>query len=228
MRTESKTGFKDAAREQTSLLAPIEKRALIWLAHRMPSWVTSDQLTLLGFISISAAGLCYAAARWDRLWLLAVIPMLALNWFGDSLDGTLARVRNRQRPRYGFYVDHISDAFGTTFLVIGMAFSTYMNPYVGLVLLVLYLLLSIQTYLATYVLGTFHLSFGKFSPTELRVVLCIGSVALMYRPWVKLFGYGPWRLYDIGGLVTIAIMSVMVVRASVKNIARLYREEPLP
>ncbi len=228
MSTGSRTAFKDAARAQTSLLAPLEKKVLIWLAHRMPGWVTSDQLTALGFVSLTGAGLCYGAARWDPRWLLAVIPMLAANWFGDSLDGTLARVRNRQRPRYGFYVDHISDAFGTSILVGGMAASTYMSPYVGLVLLILYLLLSIQTYLATYVFGTFHLSFGKFSPTELRIVLCIGSVALMYRPWVKLFGYGPWRLYDVGGLVAIAVMSAMVVQASVRNIARLYREEPLP
>jgi phosphatidylglycerophosphate synthase len=228
MQKERKRGFTDAVRDQSSLLAPLEKRTLVWLAHRMPGWANSDHLTLLGFLSLSAAGLCYAAARQDRRWLLAVIPLLAINWFGDSLDGTLARVRNRQRPRYGFYVDHISDAFGTSILIGGLAASTYMNPYLALTLLVLYLLLSIQTYLATYVFGTFQLSFGKFSPTELRIVLCIGSIALMYRPWVKLFGYGPWRLYDIGGLVAIVFMALMVAAASLKNIARLYREEPLP
>lgn len=225
MQDQRKPGFKDAVRDQSSLLAPLEKPTLIWLAHRMPAWVNSDHLTLLGFVSLSAAGLCYAAARWDRRWLLVVIPLLVLNWFGDSLDGTLARVRNRQRPRYGFYVDHITDAFGTSILIGGLAASTYMNPYLGLTLLILYLLLSIQTYLATYVFGTFQLSFGKFSPTELRIVLCIGSIALMYRPWVKLFGSGPWRLYDVGGLVAVVLMGVLVVAASVQNVARLYREE---
>src|SRR5215475_3626161 len=101
--------FRDAERKQLSLLAGIEKRTLVWLAHHLPKWVNSDHLTLLGFLAMLAAGLCYWGASYDRRWLLAVIGALAVNWFGDSLDGTLARVRNRLRPRYGFYVDHITD-----------------------------------------------------------------------------------------------------------------------
>ncbi len=220
--------FRHAAREQTSFLAPAEKRALVWFAQRTPEWVNSDHLTLLGFIAMFLAGVSYAMARWNRLALVAVIACLALNWLGDSLDGTLARVRNRQRPRYGFYVDHITDAFGTAFLLIGLALSTYMNPFVALGLLIVYLILSIQSYLATYTIGTFQLSFWKFSPTELRVLLVAGNIALLFRPWVMLGAYGPYRLFDAGGVIGIAGMLVMVVAASLRNTAVLYREERLP
>jgi phosphatidylglycerophosphate synthase len=227
-RNSSQSPFLQAEREQTSLLAPVEKRLLRWFAARVPARVNSDHLTLLGFIAMLAAGGFYAAARWNRYSLVAVIGCLALNWYGDSLDGTLARMRNRQRPRYGFYVDHMTDAFGTAFLLAGMAFSGYMNPFIGLGLLIVYLILSIQSYLATYTLGTFHLSFWKFSPTELRVVLAIGNVALLFRPWVKLGPYGPYRLFDVGGIVGFAGMLLMVTAATIRNTAALYRQERLP
>ena len=102
--------FQEAERAQLSLLAPIEKRCLIWLAKRAPRWMHSDHLTALGLIALLAAGFCYWYSRWNPLALLLVIVCLAVNWAGDSLDGTLARVRNKQRPRYGFYVDHVLDA----------------------------------------------------------------------------------------------------------------------
>src|SRR3954453_15148739 len=142
--------FQDAERKQLSMLAALEKRTLIWLAHRLPPWVNSDHLTLLGFVAMIGAGVGYCAASWDKRALLAVTGALAVNWFGDSLDGTLARVRNRLRPRYGFYVDHITDAIGTFFLMGGLALSGYMNPFIALGLLVAYLLLSIEAYLTTY------------------------------------------------------------------------------
>jgi phosphatidylglycerophosphate synthase len=219
--------FKDAARDQSSLLAPIEKKALVWLAHRMPAWINSDRLTLLGFVAMALAGLCYWLARWNRLALVAVIFWLGVNWFGDSLDGTLARVRNRQRPRYGFYVDHIVDAFGTLFLLLGMAFSGYMTEWVGVGLLIVYLMLSIQTYLAAYSLGTFQLSFWKFSPTELRVLLAVGNIALLFRPVVRLFG-GQYWLFDVGGLIGIVGMALMLVVSSIRNTRALYQAERLP
>jgi archaetidylinositol phosphate synthase len=125
---------------------------------------------------------------------LLVILFLALNWLGDSLDGTLARVRNRQRPRYGFYVDHIVDAFGTLFLLSGLALSGYMSKSIAAALLTAYLMLSIEVYLATYTIGTFHLSFWKFSPTELRILLAIGNIALLYCPIVQIAG-STYRLY---------------------------------
>src|ERR1700733_1666568 len=188
--------FRDAERKQLSLLAKIEKRVLIWLALRMPAWVNSDHLTVLGFAAMLAAGLCYWAASRDRRALIGVIVALAVNWFGDSLDGTLARVRNRLRPRYGFYVDHICDAIGTFFLMGGLALSSYMNPFIALGLLIAYFLLSIEVYLTTYTIGAFHLSFWSFGPTELRLLLCIGNIALFFRPVVKIAGQH-YLLFDV-------------------------------
>src|SRR5262245_27142780 len=134
------TGFRSAAREQTSLLAPVERVCLAWLARQMPDWVTPDKLTLLGFAAMFVAGASYAAARWWAPALLMVNLMLAVNWFGDSLDGTLARFRNKQRPKYGFYVDHIVDAFGILFVLCGLALSGYMSWIVALAVLVTYFL----------------------------------------------------------------------------------------
>jgi len=219
--------FQEAERKQLSMLAAIEKRTLIWLAHRMPTWVNSDHLTLLGFVAMFAAGLSYWAAASDRRALLAVIVALAVNWFGDSLDGTLARVRNRQRPRYGFYVDHITDAIGTFFLMGGLALSSYMSPYIALGLLIAYFLLSIEVYLTTYTIGAFHLSFWTFGPTELRLLLCIGNIALFYRPVVVLFGH-QFLLFDVGGTIGIAGMAMMLVWSSLRHTRQLYDAERLP
>ena len=219
--------FREAERKQLSFLAAIEKRTLIWLARRMPAWVDSDHLTLLGFVAMFAAGLFYWAAAGDRRALILVIVALAVNWFGDSLDGTLARVRNRLRPRYGFYVDHITDAIGTFFLMGGLALSTYMSPYIALGLLIAYLLLSIEVYLTTYTIGAFHLSFWSFGPTELRLLLCIGNIALFYRPVVGLFGRR-FLLFDVGGAVGIAGMGLMLVWTALRHTRELYRAERLP
>jgi phosphatidylglycerophosphate synthase len=219
--------FKDAERKQLSMLAAAEKKSLIWLAHRLPAWVNSDHLTLLGFVAMFAAGLCYWLSRYDRRALLLVIVALVVNWFGDSLDGTLARVRNRLRPRYGFYVDHVTDAIGTAFLMGGLALSSYMSPYIALGLLISFLLLSIEVYLTTYTIGAFHLSFWSFGPTELRVLLCIGNIALFWRPVVKLAGR-QYLLFDVGGAIGICGMLAMLIWASIRHTRQLYNAERLP
>src|SRR5512141_495238 len=116
-------GFSEARREQVSFLAPLEKRCLIWLARHTPPWINPDHLTVLGLGAMLGAGLSYWYARFNKIGLLLAIVCLALNWLGDSLDGTLARFRNKQRPKYGFYVDHVIDAVGTFFLVAGIGLS---------------------------------------------------------------------------------------------------------
>lgn len=214
-------GFRNAKRVHTSVLAATEKRVLVWMGEHTPAWVNSDHLTILGFAAQLGTGLCYALARFHRGWLLAVIVCLALNWLGDSLDGTLARVRQRQRPRYGFYVDHILDSIGSVALMGGLALSGYMSPWIAMGLLVLFLLLSIQSYLATYTIGEFHMSFWSFGPTELRVLLAVGNLALFRWPYV-LHGH---RLFDVGGIVGIVGMSAMLIFATARNIRRLYNEE---
>ena len=141
--------FHEATRSLTSVLAPIEKRTLTWLARRMPGWVNSDHLTGLALFSMLLAGLSYWLARVTPVGLVLVVVFLAVNWFGDSLDGTVARVRGHQRPRYGFYVDHLVDALGAVFLLGGLGLSGYMSPAVACAVLVAYLLLLVETFLAT-------------------------------------------------------------------------------
>lgn len=219
--------FKPAPRAQLSLLAPIERRCLLWLAQRMPAWVTSDHLTLLGLVAMLLAGLSYWLARWNRYVLLLAIFWLAVNWFGDSLDGTLARLRHRERPRYGFYVDHVVDCFATLFLLGGLALSGYMGAGVALAMLLVYFMLCIEVYLATYALGTFRLSIAKFSPTELRILLAIGNLVAFSRPLVHLRGE-TWRFFDVAGVIALAVMGVVLIVSVVKNTVVLYRTERLP
>lgn len=219
-----RAGFRQATRVHGSLLAAAEKRALVWMAERIPAWVNSDHLTFLGFAAQIATGVCYALAARDRRMLLAAIVCLAVNWFGDSLDGTLARVRQQQRPRYGFYVDHIIDSIGAVTMMGGLALSGYMHPVIAIGLLIAFLLLSIQSYLATYTLGEFHLSLWRFGPTELRVLLAIGNLAMFRWEWVI---HGRYRLFDVGGVIGLAVMLLMLVAVSLKNTVRLYREERL-
>ena len=145
--------FASARRINRSLTAAIEKRALIWMAEHAPAWLTSDQLTLLGLGAQIAAGICYGLARYDRRALILVIVCTALNWLGDSLDGTLARVRHQQRPRYGFYVDHMVDLFGSVALMCGLGCSGLVHWPTAIAMLLAFLLLSSESFLATYTLS---------------------------------------------------------------------------
>jgi phosphatidylglycerophosphate synthase len=220
-------GFRDAKRVQESILAPAEKKVLIWLARRVPARFNSDHFTALGFVAMLLAGASYAVARWYPAALLLATFFVALNWLGDSLDGTLARVRNQLRPRYGFYVDHMLDSLGALALMAGLAFSGYVHERVALGMLIAFLLLSIEIYLATYTIGNFHLSFWKFGPTELRVLLGIGNVALLVHPHIHILGV-EFRLFDFGGAIAIAGMAVMTVFSALRHIRYLYRLERLP
>ena len=216
--------FQNARRVQESISAAAEKRALVWMAERTPACINSDHLTSLGFLAQILAGVGYALSRWNRYWLMAVIGFLALNWLGDSLDGTLARVRQRQRPRYGFYVDHMVDSFGALALMSGLAISGYMHPYIAIALLLAFLLLSIQSYLATYTLGEFQLSFWRFGPTEIRILLATGNIALLFQPMIW---HGHYRMFDVGGMIGILGMAVMLIFSTIRNTMRLFREERL-
>jgi archaetidylinositol phosphate synthase len=216
--------FQTADRSNLSLFATAEKRTLIWIAQRLPAWVNSDHLTILGFVSLAIAGLLYWQARTNRATLAVAVVFLALNWFGDSLDGTLARVRNCQRPRYGFYVDHVLDALGTFLLMSGLAFSGYMTPAVAYSFLIVYLLLSIEVYLATYTIGTFHLSFWSFGPTELRVLLAIGSLVAIWRPYA-LFGSRSFLLFDVGFVIGTVALAGILMQAVIQHTAALYKLE---
>ena len=225
-KTRKSIPFQDALRLQESFTARAERQTLLWLAARLPSWVNSDHLTLLGFISMFLAGVSYSLARTNRAGLILATLFLALNWFGDSLDGTLARIRNQQRPRYGFYVDHMIDTFGGLFLMGGLAISGLIDWRIAMGMFVAFLMLSVEVYLAAYTLGTFRISFAKFGPTEIRILLAAGNVALWVNPASRIFG-SSYRVFDVGGIVAIAGMALMLIVSAIRNTAKLYRAEPV-
>ncbi len=221
------SGFVLARRIHQSLTAASEKRLLVWLAERTPKVIGPDHLTALGFVAQLAAGAAYALAAWDARALWLVNLFLVLNWLGDSLDGTLARVRDQQRPRYGFYVDHMADTFGALALMAGLACSGYVHWQMAAGMLVCFYVLSIESYLATYTMGHFHLSHGIFGPTELRILLVVGNLVLLVHPYADLAGRR-FLLFDVGGAVAIVGMAVMAVTAAIRHTVVLYREEELP
>ena len=218
--------FTNARRVQEALTAGVERKVLHWIAARLPASVNSDHLTVLGFVAQFLGGVSYAMSRWNREALALATFFIALNWFGDSLDGTLARWRNQQRPRYGFYVDHMIDTFGAAFLMGGLAVSGFLHWYVALGMLFAFLMLSIEVYLATHTLGTFQLSYSILGPTEIRILLAIGNVVLFFKPTVHAFG-SPFRLFDLGGVIAIVGMLAITLISTVRHTVALYRMETL-
>jgi phosphatidylglycerophosphate synthase len=230
--TKTNTGSSDvtfapAHRINQALTASIEKRALHWMAKRAPKWLTSDQLTVLGLSAQVGAGLFYALSRYTRYALLIVILCLILNWLGDSLDGTLARVRQQQRPRFGFYVDHMVDVFGSVALMCGLGYSGLLHWQTAIAMLVAFLLLSSESYLATYTLSCFQLSQGIFGPTEIRLLLIAGNLALLRSPYSTVFGH-KMLLFDLGGGIAAVSMFAAAMMITIRHTSELYREEPLP
>jgi len=211
-------------RVQASLLAGIEKKALLWIAPRLPRWVTPDMLTILGLLAMALIGLSYYLAAKHWLYLALANIGLVINWFGDSLDGTLARVRNQQRPRYGYYLDHLVDAFGVAFLIFGLAYSHLVSqPFVWLVLS-LFFIASINTYLATNSVQIFKISYLRFSTTEARILLIILNIILMGVKRVTLFGFTGYLLDIIAVLIALFLL-IAILRSAYKNLSRLDIEE---
>jgi phosphatidylglycerophosphate synthase len=219
--------FLHATRIMNGVTAHLEKRVLLWLAHRIPAAIHSDHLTALAAGAMVAASAAYAVARSWPPALLIVNLFLAINWFGDSLDGTLARVRQQQRPRYGFYVDHVIDCGGIALLTLGMVASGLMSLPLALGFLVAYFLVSLEVYLATYCLATFRMSFLGFGPTELRLLLAAGNVAALAWPQASILGQA-WPLFDVGAAVAIPILLIAFLTAAVRNGRALFVAEPRP
>ncbi len=217
----------DHIREHRSVLASAEEHLLVAIAGRLPAWVTSDALTVLGLASMPAAAWAFAMIPRSRWAAAAFTLALAANWFGDSLDGTLARVRRQPRPRYGYYVDHVIDLAGTATLIAGMAASGWMHAGVGGVLLAAYFLVAAETYLATHAAGTFRLSFAGFGPTELRIVLACGACYVSGHPWADIAGRR-LLLLDVSALVASVGFVVVFVASAIRTTRELYRAEPLP
>jgi archaetidylinositol phosphate synthase len=216
-------------RQHNSMLAASEKRVLIWIASRLPRWINSDHLSALGVAAMAGAGVSFYVARVDPVvGALLVVLCLLLNWFGDSLDGTLARVRNQQRPRYGYYLDHVLDLAGTALLFAGLAASGFMSPLIATLVVAAFFLVSAETYLATHARGVFKMAFLGVGPTELRILMAAGAIALITSPNVSVIGLPPVRLWDLGGVIAAAGMTGTFLISSMRNIKALYVEETRP
>lgn len=220
------TAVTQPSRVLKSLTADAERRLLLRLAARVPAAIGPDHLTALGLLAMLGAGIAYAlSARWPVL-LLAVNIALLLNWVGDSLDGTLARYRERQRPRYGFYVDHMVDAFGALFLLLGLAASGWIAPWLAVALLVAYLLLSVNIALAACSRGTFKISYGPLGGTELRILLAAANAAVWVWPQVVVAGHA-LRLFDVLAGLALVGVSGALLRSTGQNTCALYALERL-
>lgn len=166
------------ARIQQNLLARNERRLLNWLCARLPRWVTPDKLTILGLIGSFMTFAGYVLSNLGPLWLILAIAGYLVNWFGDSLDGSIARFRHIERPSYGYFIDHSCDGLTVLMILTGMGLSPFVTMDYAMVALAGYLLLAIHTFLSARVLGEFKLSYMAGGPTELRVML-IGLTVMM-------------------------------------------------
>ncbi len=207
----------DAPREKTFLLARHEARVLDWLAHRLPKRVMPDHMTLLGVLAALGIGAAYWLTLRDPAWLWVASGLLVVHWLGDSLDGTLARVRRIERPKYGYYLDHLVDAGATIAIGVGLGLSPYMTLVTGLAIVVAYLALSINTYLETQVFGVFSLGYGRFGPTEARVALIVLNVVLLA---------GAGSALDIAGLAVAGLMLAALGVRAARNLRVLAAREP--
>lgn len=213
-------------RQHNSVLAAAEKRTLIWIAERLPRWINSDHLSALGLVAMAGAGASFVVAQSDPVAGASLVVLcLLLNWFGDSLDGTVARVRDQQRPRYGDYVDHVIDLAGTAMLFTGVAASGFMSPLIATLVVAAFFLVSAEAYLATHARGVFKMSFIGVGPTELRLVLAAGALALITMPVVDLPALGPVLLWDLGGIAGVIGLVATFLVTSVVNTHALFIEE---
>ena len=218
--------FNEARREHKSLTAAAEKKLLVWIAERLPPWINADHLTSLGLLAFLAGGVFYWLCARDHAWLHAVNACLVLNWLGDSLDGTVARVRQKLRPRYGFYVDHMVDALAALFLLLGLAYSTLITPAVAIALLVAYFFLTINMGYATHALGVFKISFGAIGGTEMRILLALVNLAVLCWPQVEIAGRNV-LLFDVFGFFATVAVAVTALRSTAQVAKRLYDLERL-
>ena len=207
----------DAPREKTFLLARHEARVLDWLAQRLPKRVMPDHMTVLGVLAALGIGAAYWLTLRDPAWLWVASGLLVVHWLGDSLDGTLARVRRIERPKYGYYLDHLVDAGATIAIGVGLGLSPYMTLVTGLAIVVAYLALSINTYLETQVFGVFSLGYGRFGPTEARVGLIVLNLVLLA---------GAGSALDIAGLAVAGLMLAALGVRAARNLRVLAAREP--
>ncbi len=216
-----------AEREESFLLAAPEKRFLRWLAGKMPRWILPDDMTALGVLAAFGVAAAYQLSNESLAWLWMASGLLVLQWVGDSLDGTLARVRGIERPTYGYYLDHLVDAIATAAIGIGLGLSPFMLLSVGTLIVVAYLILSINVYLESFAFNRFSIGYGRIGPTEIRLILIALNTALALKLGLdfRLVGLD-LTVFDVVGLAIATVMLVLLVGRSVTNLRELARKEP--
>ena len=217
-----------AEREESFLLAVPEKRFLRWVAGRLPRWVLPDDMTALGVVAALAIAVAYQLSNDGSGWLWAASALLVVQWVGDSLDGTLARVRGIERPTYGYYLDHLVDAIATAAIGIGLGLSPYMLLSVGTLIVVAYLILSINVYLESFAFNRFSIGYGKIGPTEIRLILILLNTFLALDLIGLDFRFAGLDLtvFDVVGLAIAATMIVLLIGRSLRNLRELAEREP--
>ena len=217
----------DAPRDKQFLLAKAEGRALEWIARRLPRWILPDHMTALGVVAALGIAGAYLLSNGDKTWLWAASALLVVHWLGDSLDGTLARVRKIERPKYGYYLDHLVDALATAVIGLGLGLSPYMLLSVGLVIVIAYLVLSINTYLETYAFGVFTLGYGRLGPTEVRLALIVLNtmIAVGLGLGFQVGGLG-LTVLDLIGLAIAGVMIAALLARAARNLRVLAEQEP--
>jgi archaetidylinositol phosphate synthase len=219
--------LQEAERKSTFITTRFERWILPRIAARLPIAIVPDHLTLLGILAATGISATYLLSNRDPAWLWMTNLLLLIHWFGDSLDGTLARVRKIERPRYGFYLDHLTDAYSTFAVGIGLGFSPYMLLSVGLAIVIAYYLLSINVYLETHVFRQFRYGYGVVGPTEARIALILLNIsALLFGALpFELLGVGA-TLFDLAGVVGAIGMVALLSRRVARNLSTLGRMEP--
>jgi phosphatidylglycerophosphate synthase len=215
--------------ERTSefVLARFERRVLPRMAAALPAWAMPDHLTLVGLLASTGIAVAYLLSNRNELWLWAASALLIVQWFGDSLDGNLARYRRIERPRYGYYLDHLTDAYSTLAIGLGLGFSPYMLLAVGLAIVIAYLLLSINVYLETHVFEEFSFSYGNLGPTEVRVLLIVLNIVALSIGPLPFSGLGVGAtVFDVFGLAAAFAMIAMLLVRAARNLRGLARLEP--
>jgi len=227
---------KQSTRIQTSFLNGWEKKALVWMASRMPKWMTSDMLTVIGVFGAFLGGLGFFLTNYSIYWLWLSSAGLVINWFGDSLDGTLARVRNQQRPLYGYYLDHNIDTITEALMFIGAGLSPLMNMSVALLCYAAYLALTVYVSINAHIKSEFKLTYGKMGPTEFRLIIIIANTLLMYIPALTSYhGIFSWfgepiayGSLDVIGIGIWIILCVMYMVSFIKDARWFAEKDPLP
>jgi phosphatidylglycerophosphate synthase len=219
--------METATREMTFFLADPERRLLRGIAAALPRRVRPNHLSGIGVVGAIGAGAAYALSAIDVQWLWVASLMLVVNWYGDSLDGTLARVRKIERPKYGYYLDHIIDAFNTAVVGIGIGLSPFVRIELALVLVVVYLMLSVNVYLESSVFGVFKMAYGKIGPTEGRILLIVMNAALVVASgWgITESVWGAFTTNAVASAIAATMFAMLAIRFS-KNLRQLARLEP--